>query len=160
MGLWFVLLAVLPIIYNLYNSNKSYLPIIPMQSSKIQTLAFILYMLSIYCASSMLPCGRYYYAPEGVYVGNPWVKFSYQYAYLYMAWIVHHLDLIEHVGYRYAQHLLIQSSNTRKISKKRTQVLAVTSIRESANNKNALYTFSNTYKSNQFVTNYCKNILR
>jgi quinol-cytochrome oxidoreductase complex cytochrome b subunit len=160
MGLWFVLLAVLPIIYNLYNSNKSYLPIIPMQSSKIQTLAFILYMLSIYCASSMLPCGRYYYAPEGGYVGNPWVKFSYQYAYLYMAWIVHHLDLIEHVGYRYAQHLLIQSSNTRKISKKRTQVLAVTSIRESSNNKNAMYTFSNTYKSNKFFVNYCKNVLR
>jgi len=33
----------------------------------------------------MLPCGRYYYAPEGGYVGNPSVKFSYQYAYLYMA---------------------------------------------------------------------------
>jgi len=51
----------------------------------------------------MLPCGRYYYAPEGGYVGNPWVKFSYQYAYLYMAWIVHHLDTIEHYGFQFAQ---------------------------------------------------------
>jgi hypothetical protein len=85
MGLWFVLLASLPIIYNLYNSNNSYLPIIPMQSSMLQTLCFVLFMLSMYCTASMLPCGRYYYAPEGGYVGNPWVKFSYQYAYLYMA---------------------------------------------------------------------------
>jgi hypothetical protein len=30
-------------------------------------------MLSMYCTASMLPCGRYYYAPEGGYVGNPWV---------------------------------------------------------------------------------------
>jgi hypothetical protein len=57
----------------------------------------------MYCTASMLPCGRYYYAPEGGYVGNPWVKFSYQYAYLYMAWIVHHLDTIEHYGFQFAQ---------------------------------------------------------
>jgi len=25
----------------------------------------------MYCTASMLPCGRYYYAPEGGYVGNP-----------------------------------------------------------------------------------------
>jgi hypothetical protein len=43
-------------------------------------------MLSLYCANSMLPCGRYYYEPEGGYVGNPWVKFSYQYMYLYLGW--------------------------------------------------------------------------
>ena len=71
MGLWFILLASLPILYNLYNSNNSYLPIIPMQSSLLQTGAFILFMLSMYCCSSMLPCGRYYYEPEGGYVGNP-----------------------------------------------------------------------------------------
>jgi hypothetical protein len=61
-------------------------------------------MLSMYCTASMLPCGRYYYAPEGGYVGNPWVKFSYQYAYLYMAWIVHHLDLIEHYGFQFVRN--------------------------------------------------------
>jgi len=54
----------------------------------------------MYCAASMLPCGRYYYDPEGGYVGNPWVKFSYQYAYLYMAWIVHHLDALEHYSFQ------------------------------------------------------------
>jgi hypothetical protein len=43
-------------------------------------------MMSLYCANSMLPCGRYYYEPEGGYVGNPWVKFSYQYMYLYLCW--------------------------------------------------------------------------
>jgi hypothetical protein len=71
MGLWFVLLSALPIIYNWYNSNNNYLPIIPMQSSLLQTSGFILFMLSMYCVSSMLPCGRYYYEPEGGYVGNP-----------------------------------------------------------------------------------------
>jgi hypothetical protein len=60
-------------------------------------------MLSMYCTQSMLPCGRYYYAPEVGYVGNPWVKFSFQYMYLYLAWIIHHLDLVEHYGVQYAQ---------------------------------------------------------
>jgi len=111
LALWLVLLAILPITYNFYNSNNNYLPIIPMQSSLLQTGCFMLFMLSIYCASSMLPCGRYYYDPEGGYVGNPWVKFSYQYAYLYMAWIAHHLDLIEHYGYQYTQTYL-RKTNT------------------------------------------------
>ena len=116
MGLWFVLLASLPIIYNLYNSNNSYLSVIPMQSSMLQTLFFILFMLSMYCTASMLPCGRYYYAPEGGYVGNPWVKFSYQYAYLYLAWVIHHLDLVEQYGFQYVNHILIKNSTRLKKS--------------------------------------------
>jgi len=106
LALWFVLLAILPMTYNFYNSNNSYLPIVPMQSSKLQTICVMLFMFSVYCASSMLPCGRYYYDPEGGYVGNPWVKFSYQYSYLYLAWIAHHLDLIEYYGYQYVQSYL------------------------------------------------------
>jgi hypothetical protein len=66
-----VLLATLPIINNFYNTSHHYLPIIPMQSSLLQTSAFIIFMFSIYTVASMLPCGRYYYEPEGGYVGNP-----------------------------------------------------------------------------------------
>ena len=74
----------------------------------------------MYCAASMLPCGRYYYDPEGGYVGNPWVKFSYQYAYLYMAWIIHHLDVLEHYSFQYANTYLLRSSNLYSLSYGRT----------------------------------------
>jgi hypothetical protein len=60
-------------------------------------------MLSLFFSASMLPCGRYYYEPEGGYVGNPWVKFYYQYIYLYLAWIVHHLDLVDHYFFQFFQ---------------------------------------------------------
>jgi hypothetical protein len=110
MAMWFVLLAALPLINSFYNSGLRYVPVIPMQSSMVQTSAFIIYMLSMYCAASMLPCGRYYYDPEGGYVGNPWVKFSYQYAYLYMAWIVHHLDVLEHYAFQYANTYALRAS--------------------------------------------------
>ena len=93
----------LTIIYNTYNSNNTYLPIIPMQSSLFQTSGFLVFILSAYCVSSMLPCGRYYYEPEGGYVGNPWVKFSYQYMYIYLGWFLHHLDLIEHYSFQFLQ---------------------------------------------------------
>ena len=123
MGAWFGLLAALPLINSFYNSGLSYVPVIPMQSSLVQTSAFIAYMLSIYCAASMLPCGRYYYDPEGGYVGNPWVKFSYQYAYLYMAWFIHHLDVLEHYCYQYATTYTMRASTlyTRSFQKMRAE---------------------------------------
>jgi hypothetical protein len=71
MGLFFILLAFLPLFYNWYNPFKRHLAALPMQSSLIQTFAFIIFMLSLFCSASMLPCGRYYYEPEGGYVGNP-----------------------------------------------------------------------------------------
>jgi len=71
MGLFFILLAFLPIFYNFYNVYHKYVSTIPMQNSLLQTGAFIVFMLSLYCTASMLPCGRYYYEPEGGYVGNP-----------------------------------------------------------------------------------------
>jgi hypothetical protein len=71
MGLFLGSLAFLPMIYNAYNSMTRYVATIPMQNSILQTSAFILFMLSLFCANSMLPCGRYYYEPEGGYVGNP-----------------------------------------------------------------------------------------
>jgi hypothetical protein len=42
-----------------------------MQNSLLQSTFFILFLSSLFTASSMLPCGRYYYDPEGGYVGNP-----------------------------------------------------------------------------------------
>jgi hypothetical protein len=69
--LFFVLMGTLPIVHNLYNSFHKYVPVVPMQNSLIQTAAFIVFVLSLCCVISMLPCGRYYYEPEGGYVGNP-----------------------------------------------------------------------------------------
>jgi hypothetical protein len=103
MGLFFILLAFLPIFYNFYNVYHKYVSTIPMQNSLLQTGAFIVFMLSLYCTASMLPCGRYYYEPEGGYVGNPWVKFSYQFVYLYLGWFVHHLDLFDHYIFQFSQ---------------------------------------------------------
>lgn len=101
MVLFFVLITFTPIIYNWYNTyNRAYSPI-PMQNSMIQTFFFILFLSSMFTAASTLPCGRYYYEPEGGYVGNPWIKFSFQYIYLYLGWFLHHLDLIDHYIYNF-----------------------------------------------------------
>jgi hydrogenase-4 membrane subunit HyfE len=71
MGLFFILLAFMPIVYNWYNTYSKHVPALPMQNSLLQTFAFILFLMSMFCVASMLPCGRYYYEPEGGYVGNP-----------------------------------------------------------------------------------------
>lgn len=85
---------------------QKYVSTIPMQNSFLQTSLFLVFMMSLYCANSMLPCGRYYYEPEGGYVGNPWVKFSYQYMYLYLGWIVHHVDILDHYTFQFTQSLV------------------------------------------------------
>ena len=91
MGLFLGLIAFLLLVYNMYNTMNRYIACIPMQNSVLQTFFFTLFMMSLYCANSMLPRGRYYYEPEGGYVGNPWVKFSFQYMYLYLGWIDHYV---------------------------------------------------------------------
>lgn len=106
MGLFFILLAGTPILYGIYNVGEKSLFVTPMQNSVFQTAAFITFMMSLFCSASMLPCGRYYYEPEGGYVGNPWVKFSYQYIYFYLGWLVHHLDLIDNFVYRVRHQML------------------------------------------------------
>ncbi len=152
MGLWFVLLAALPIIYNGYNSNNNYLPIIPMQSSLLQTCCFILFMLSMYCTASMLPCGRYYYAPEGGYVGNPWVKFSYQYAYLYMAWILHHLDTIEHFGFQFVQTVARRCLRVYKKALVRARYSAINYTNYNNNSDSAKTRFTNNYYNTALIS--------
>jgi hypothetical protein len=106
-------------------------------------------MLSMYCTASMLPCGRYYYAPEGGYVGNPWVKFSYQYAYLYMAWIIHHLDIVEHYCFQYSRHIINKCVNSIKFNKlyrKNIQNNSLTYSSKTSNIKNNKFIFTNDYK--------------
>ena len=104
-------LAGLPIYNNFFNPITKHYPAIPMQNSLLQTFCFIIFMMSIYCTASILPCGRYYYEPEGGYVGNPLIKFSYQYIYLYMIWIVHHLDALDHYIFQFSQTFVKKSSS-------------------------------------------------
>lgn len=106
--LYFILITFLPLFYNIYNHYTNYNPIIVMQNSLLQTFAFLWFMMSIYCISSILPCGRYYYEPEGGYVGNPWIKLSLQYSYLYLFWLIHHLDALDVFMFNFFQELYRQ----------------------------------------------------
>jgi len=102
-GLYFGLLTFLPILYSFYNGHTNYQPTIVSRNSPLQTAAFLGFMLSIFCIASILPCGRYYYEPEGGYLGNPWIKVSLQYSYLYLLWFIHHLDIIEFYIFKFAK---------------------------------------------------------
>ena len=104
-GLYFALLTFLPVLYNLYNGNTNYLPAMISRNSPIQTSAFLFFIMSIACISSILPCGRYYYEPEGGYLGHPWIKLSLQYSYLYLIWLIHHLDVIEFYAFKFAKKI-------------------------------------------------------
>lgn len=70
MGLFFVLISFTPVFYNFYNSSFKDIPSTPMHDSLIQSFFFALFLFALFTTASILPCGRYYYDPEGGYVGN------------------------------------------------------------------------------------------
>ena len=70
MGLFFLLLAAAPVFYNFYNSGHKNIPVLALQDSFIQSVLFAFFLLSLFTTASILPCGRYYYDPEGGYTGN------------------------------------------------------------------------------------------
>jgi hypothetical protein len=103
MALFLILLTFLPLFYTWYNGVSQQFAILAMQQSFIQTLCFIVFMFSLFCTVTMLPCGRYYYEPEGGYHGNPWLKYSWQYIFLYLFWLIHHLDIADHYIFQFFQ---------------------------------------------------------
>jgi len=72
--LFFSLITCTPFIFSLYNAAFEDMEVVPMKDSRIQTFFFALCLLSLYTTASILPCGRYYYEPEGGYSGNTLVK--------------------------------------------------------------------------------------
>lgn len=110
LGLFFILLTFLPILYGFYNSNENDSVILPTKITKFQSFLFILYLWSLFYITSILPCGRYYYEVEAGYVGNVWIKFSFQYIYLYLGWIIHNVDFIEYLVIYYIESFVLACS--------------------------------------------------
>ena len=111
MGLFFILLTFTPVFYNFYNSQFKNISVLPMSDSFLQTFFFSLFLFSLFTTASILPCGRYYYDPEGGYTGNTWLKFSYQYLYWYLGWIIYHLDFFDLFIYKTSYHFFKQIKN-------------------------------------------------
>ena len=98
--LYFLLLSSAPLLFNYYMTNIKDLKILTLKDSYIQWIAFLVFMSSLFSSASILPCGRYYYDDEASYVGNTWLKYSYQYIYWYLGFLIHCFDLIEALCYQ------------------------------------------------------------
>lgn len=110
-GLFFSFITFTPFFFNLYTSSVENLCVIPMKDSLIQTYCFAFFMFSLFTTASILPCGRYYYDIEASYVGNTWLKWSYQYIYIYLGWLMYHLDELENYIFSSSRHLRTQIYN-------------------------------------------------
>jgi hypothetical protein len=121
-ALFFVTLTFTPVFHNFYNSPEKNIAVIPTKDSKIQSFFFIVFLFALFTTASMLPCGRYYYDPEGGYVGNTWVKWSYQYIYLYLGWLLYHLDSLDQFVYNHSTHLSYKLFKIKPAKKTRVPV--------------------------------------
>lgn len=120
--LYFVLLTFLPLIAGFYNINcfKEDIVVFLMKDSQIQTFLFICFLYAIVTITLILPCGRYYYDVEGGYNGNIWIKWCYQYIYMYLGNILISADIVEFTLSKKAetQWILTQWDKKLKLPKK------------------------------------------
>jgi hypothetical protein len=66
-----------------------------------------------------------------------------------MAWIIHHLDILEQYCFQYSRHIIIRCANATKVdklSKKRAQILSAVYFSKKFNKKSNKLTFTNDYK--------------
>lgn len=122
LGLFFLFITFTPVIYNWYNTHHKDIAVIPTKDSFLQTFLFTLFMFSLFTTASMLPCGRYYYDPEGGYVGNTWLKWSYQYMYWYLGWLLYHVDHIDQFTYNYSKYLKYKVFGIKPVRKQRIRL--------------------------------------
>jgi hypothetical protein len=60
--------------------------------------------------------------------------------------VIHHLDLIEHYSFQYAQHILRRHSNLRKVARARLNTPILDRVAESRKKGSARLTFNNAYE--------------
>jgi hypothetical protein len=66
-----------------------------------------------------------------------------------MAWIIHHLDILEQYCFQYSRHIIIRCANATKVgklSKKRAKILSAVYFSKKFNKKGSKLTFTNDYK--------------
>lgn len=97
--LYFILLSSSPLLFNYLMSEVDDLKILTLKDSFAQFILFCIFVNCIFYCTSILPCGRYYYDDEASYVGNTWLKWSYQFVYWYLGIIIHCADWVEGLIY-------------------------------------------------------------
>jgi hypothetical protein len=58
-----------------------------------------LFICSCFYVNSILPCGRFYYDVSQGFSGSTILKLSYQYIYIFLAFLYHNLEPIDYLFY-------------------------------------------------------------
>ena len=95
LGGFFLLLSIMPMLHKWYSGSERITYELPWSVFMLHVLLFFIFTFSLFTTASILPCGRYYYDPECGYGGNIFIKFSYQYVYFYLGWLIYNVELIE-----------------------------------------------------------------
>jgi hypothetical protein len=62
----------------------------------------VVFISSLLYVGGTLPCGRFYYESFEGFTGNSWLRFSYQYLYIYLGYLAHVAEKFD----RFAHSLL------------------------------------------------------
>ncbi len=97
---FFVLLSIMPLLHKWYRGTDRMTYELPWSVFLLHMILFFFFVFALFTTASILPCGRYYYDPESGYAGNVFIKFAYQYVYLYLGWLIYNVELVEYFLYK------------------------------------------------------------
>jgi hypothetical protein len=98
LGSFYLLLCAMPHLHRALNPGASWArraDAAPLRDSLLQQALFLGFLAALAYVGGSLPCGRFYYDTAEGFVGNAFLRLSYQYLYLYLGLLAHVADRFE-----------------------------------------------------------------
>lgn len=96
---FFLLLCFLPHVFRFWNpASRQPQPraeALNVRQSPVQEALYFSFMFSMLYVGATLPCGRFYYENVEGFLGNTFLRLSFQYIYLYLGLVAHGVEALE-----------------------------------------------------------------
>lgn len=105
LGAFYGLLTFMPHLYRFFNGSRSWVVSAEARALRyapLQQFFFVAFIASLLYVGGTLPCGRFYYESFEGFIGNGWLRVSYQYLYVYLGYLAHVVERVD----RWAHTLL------------------------------------------------------
>jgi hypothetical protein len=102
LGAFYGLLTFMPHLYRFFNGSRSWVVSAEARALRyapIQQFLFVAFIASLLYVGGTLPCGRFYYESFEGFIGNGWLRVSYQYLYVYLGYLAHVVERLDRLAH-------------------------------------------------------------
>jgi len=92
----------MPHLYRFFNASRSWVVLAEARALRyapVQQFLFVAFIASLLYVGGTLPCGRFYYESFEGFIGNGWLRVSYQYLYVYLGYLAHVVERLDRLAH-------------------------------------------------------------